>query len=227
MSYVNAKSDISLTVAVATCHIVNITMLYCTELSWKSTVLQNQNMSVLIKHYHVWLSEAEWSVSKLTSIGSDNGLGSGRCQAIFWTNTGVLLIRTLGTNLSEILSGIHAFLFKKMHVKMWPAKWQPFCLSLNALSSPLQQHWKQSWASSIIKMIVLICFHSESLVHHFTMWNSIQNTWNEILSNHKPSNKEDQETKILWSTFQILLILIDIPKKFILCGPTDNNPGLV
>ena len=34
-------------------------------------------------------------VSKLTNIGSDNGLAPGRRQAIIWTNAGILLIRTL------------------------------------------------------------------------------------------------------------------------------------
>ena len=57
-------------------------------------------------------------VSKLTIIGSDIGLLPGRHQAIIWTNAGILLIRTLGTNFSEILSAIHAFPFKKMHLKM-------------------------------------------------------------------------------------------------------------
>ena len=42
-------------------------------------------------------------VSELTIIGSDNGLSPGRRQAIIWTNAGILLIRTLGTNVSEIL----------------------------------------------------------------------------------------------------------------------------
>ena len=41
-------------------------------------------------------------ISKL-SIGSDNGLLPGRRQAIIWTNAGILLIRPLGTNFSEIL----------------------------------------------------------------------------------------------------------------------------
>ena len=42
-------------------------------------------------------------VGKLTIIGSDNGLSSGRRQAIIWTNAGILLIRPLGTNFSEIV----------------------------------------------------------------------------------------------------------------------------
>ena len=42
-------------------------------------------------------------VSKLTIIGSNNGLSPGRRQAIIWTNAGILLIGPLGTNFSEIL----------------------------------------------------------------------------------------------------------------------------
>ena len=38
-------------------------------------------------------------VSKLTIIGSDNGLSPGRRQAIIWTSAGILLIRPLGTTL--------------------------------------------------------------------------------------------------------------------------------
>ena len=49
-------------------------------------------------------------VSKLTIVGPDNGLSPGRLQAIVWTNAGMLLIRNLRTNLSEILSEIHTFL---------------------------------------------------------------------------------------------------------------------
>ena len=73
-------------------------------------------------------------VSKLTIIGSDNGLSPGRRQAIIWTNAGILLIRTLGTNFSEISIGILTFSFKKMHLKMLSAKWRPFCPGLNVLS---------------------------------------------------------------------------------------------
>ena len=48
-------------------------------------------------------------VGNLTIIGSDNGLSPGQCQAIIWTNTGILLIGPLGTNFSEILIEIYAF----------------------------------------------------------------------------------------------------------------------
>ena len=39
--------------------------------------------------------------SKLTIIGSDNGLSPGRRHAIIWTNDGSMYIGTLGTNVSE------------------------------------------------------------------------------------------------------------------------------
>ena len=71
--------------------------------------------------------------SKLTINGSDNGLSPGQHQAIIWTNAGIFLIQTLRTNFSEILSKIHAFSFKKMHLKMSSAKCRPFCLDLNVL----------------------------------------------------------------------------------------------
>ena len=75
-------------------------------------------------------------VGNLTIIGSDNGLSPGRRQAIIWTNAGILLIQTLGTNFSEILGEIHPFSFSKMHLKMSSAKWRLFGLGLNELIGP-------------------------------------------------------------------------------------------
>ena len=50
-------------------------------------------------------------------ICSDNGLSPCRRQAIIWTNAGILLIRSLGTNFNEISIGIHTFSFKKINFK--------------------------------------------------------------------------------------------------------------
>ena len=74
-------------------------------------------------------------VSKLTIIGSDNGLSPGRRQAMIWTKAGILVIGPLATNFSEILIGIHIFSFKIMQLKMLSAKCGPFCLNLNVLIS--------------------------------------------------------------------------------------------
>ena len=85
-----------------------------------------------------WPTLSHWGrVTNLTIIGSDNGLSPERRQANVWTNAGILLIGTLGTNFSEILSKIHSFSFKKMHLKTSSAKRRPFCLGLNVL-----RHWK-------------------------------------------------------------------------------------
>ena len=73
-------------------------------------------------------------VSKLTIIGSNNGLSPGRRQALIWTNAGILLIGPVGTNFSEILIEIYTFSFKKMHLKILSAKWRPFCLGLNVFT---------------------------------------------------------------------------------------------
>ena len=57
-------------------------------------------------------------IGNLTIIGSDNGLSPGRCQAIVWTNVGILLFGPLWTDFSGILIEIHTFSFKKMPLKM-------------------------------------------------------------------------------------------------------------
>ena len=59
-------------------------------------------------YYNPFITINSLRPSKLTIIGSDNGLSPGRRQAIIWTNAGILLIRTLRTNFSELLIEIIA-----------------------------------------------------------------------------------------------------------------------
>ena len=73
-------------------------------------------------------------IGNLTIIGSDNGLSPGCHQAIIWTSAGILLIKPLGMSFSKILLEIITFSFKKLHLKVLPAKQQPYCLSLNVLN---------------------------------------------------------------------------------------------
>ena len=89
------------------------------------------NYSIGLTH---WGGVTHICISKLSIIGSDNGLSPDRRQAIIWTNAGILLIGTLGTNFSEILIEIWIFSFKKMGLKVSSAKWRPFCLGLNMLT---------------------------------------------------------------------------------------------
>ena len=79
-------------------------------------------------------------VDNLTIIGSDNGFIAWTAPSHYLTNAGILLIRTLGTNFSELLSVIHLFSFKKSHFKISSEKMQPFCLSLNVLKQIFKFH---------------------------------------------------------------------------------------
>ena len=64
-----------------------------------------------------------WPLDTLyTIIGSDNGLLPSWRQAIFWTNTGILLIGPLGTNFSEIFIRIKTFSLMNMYLKVSSAK---------------------------------------------------------------------------------------------------------
>ena len=96
-------------------------------------LVHSQEMLLLDMGLTHWDRATHICVSKLTIIGSDNGLSPGRCQAIIWTNAGILLIGPLGTHFSEMLSEIHAFSFKKMYLKMSSGQWCPFCLGPNEL----------------------------------------------------------------------------------------------
>ena len=77
---------------------------------------------VLISALTHWGWVMDICVSKLTSIGSDNGMSPGQHPVIIWTNDGMLSIGPLGTNFSEILIEIYTFSLKKMHLKMSSAR---------------------------------------------------------------------------------------------------------
>ena len=107
-------------------------------------------------------------VRKLTTTGSDNGLSPCRREAFIWTSAGILLIRPLGRNFSEILIATEAFSFKKMHLKISSAKWRPFCLGLNVLTTcgvtkPISPVPLSSYFSTLSK-------HTLSIDHHIDIW---------------------------------------------------------
>ena len=64
-------------------------------------------------------------------IGLDTDLLPGRCQAIIWTNDGLLSIGRLQTYFSEILIKIH---WRKCIWKCCLQKGRPSCLGLNVLT---------------------------------------------------------------------------------------------
>ena len=89
-------------------------------------------------HFHAltavlthWGRVTHICVSKLTIVGSNNGLSPGRRQVIIWTTAEILLIGVHGN--SEISIDIQTFSFKKMHLKMSSGNWWPLCLGLNVL----------------------------------------------------------------------------------------------
>ena len=53
------------------------------------------------------------------------------CQAIIWTNAGILLIRPLGTKPNEMFIKIHTFSFRKTNLEISSGKWRPFVSALN------------------------------------------------------------------------------------------------
>ena len=109
--------------------------------TWRCSIDVNTIHLYLTIYIITWGRVTHFCVSKLTIIGSDNGLSPGRRQAIIWTNAEILLIRTLGTNFSEILGELHSFWFSKMYLKMSSAKWRLFGLGLNELSATNVNTW--------------------------------------------------------------------------------------
>ena len=121
-------------------------------------------LTLLLTH---WGQVTHICIIKITIIGSDNGLLPGQHQAIIWTNNGIMLIGSLGTNFSEILIEIYAFLFKKMHFfiqenafKNVIGKWRPFCLRLNVLIINYLTHsqrWKVFASSFKLWKTMIMC----------------------------------------------------------------------
>ena len=114
-----------------------------------------------------WGRATHICVGKLAIIGSDNGLSPGRHQAIIWTNAGTLLLRSWGTNFSEMFIWNQIFLFKKMHLKMSSGKGHVVYLGLNVSKMSdfircrchnicLILHWIK-WDIAMPMLVKLIC----------------------------------------------------------------------
>ena len=64
-----------------------------------------------------WGQVTHTYVGNLNTIRSNSGLSPCRCQAIIWTNIGILLIGPIGTSFCEISVGIQIFSFMKIPLK--------------------------------------------------------------------------------------------------------------
>ena len=127
-------------------------------------------MAQMLTH---WGRATHICVSKLTIIGSDNGLSPGRRQAIIWTNAGILLIEPLGTNFNEILINIHTFSFKRMHLKLSSGKYRPSCLGLNVFNAYWNNHfcYQHYWLAIELKLKLTLIDEYQSCnkyTHHWS-----------------------------------------------------------
>ena len=89
----------------------------------RDTLIILSTKDITIVH---WGRVTHICVSKLTIIGSDNGLSPGRHQAIISASAKILLTGPLETNFSEILIEIIIVSFKKMRLKVSSAIRWPF-----------------------------------------------------------------------------------------------------
>ena len=96
-----------------------------------------------------WGRPTHICVSKLTIIGSDNGLSPRRRQAIIGTNAGILSVEPLGTNFSGILIEIHTFSFKEIQWKMAAIISRLQCVNTrNGQTSPVFVRLRNHWVNS-------------------------------------------------------------------------------
>ena len=128
---------------------------------------KNKIKSEILTH---WGRVTHICVSKLTIIGSDNGLSPDRRQAIIWTNAGISSIGPLGTNFSEILIEILTFLFEKMRLKVSSAKRRPFCLGLNVLMSPQQIWWVSDMGIPLFWSVGPVFIMGPQPMYHYACW---------------------------------------------------------
>ena len=112
---------------------------------------QTWNTCLYLTH---WVRVTHICISRLTSIGSDNGLSPGWRQAIIWTNAVILLIGPIETNFSEILIIIQTFSFKKILLEMSSVKCRPFCLGLNVLMVVSQSERRISTEHGMIHLTI-------------------------------------------------------------------------
>ena len=123
-----------------------------------------------------WDRMTHLCVNKLTSIGLDNGLSPGWCQAIVRSNTGMIV--PVGTDVSELSIEVHTLSFKKMHLNMTSGKWRSLCLIINVLNSAFFFNMGRKFrgigptVGTVIVFLFLISLASDDLEDYFShKWN--------------------------------------------------------
>ena len=144
-------------------------------------------------------------IGNLIIIDSDNGLLPGRCQAIIWTNAGILLIGPLGTNCSEIWIEILTFSFKKINVfesvvcEIAAILSQPQCVktecSLNILtckkhelatSYPNVTNILSLWARENIFSWIWNCYSEHKIKYEYDVIHNVMYVLSEFLGIRYP-----------------------------------------
>ena len=124
-------------------------------------------------HLSHWGQVTHICVSNLPIIGSDNDLAPGWCQAIIWTNAGLLLIWSLGTNFGEIFKQnsyifIQENAFENVVWEISTILSRPQCVNRwhFQMQNPLE--WIEHLFTSIITQNTWECM--SSMPHNPLMW---------------------------------------------------------
>ena len=130
---------------------------------WNSPAAITLSLHRSLLHLTHWGWVTHICISKLSIIGSDNGVSPGRLQAIIWTNAGILLIGPLGTNFIEIL--IEILTFPKC-VWMWRVRNGVYFVSASMCNVP----W--NWLIGV-RWKLWLKFLSSTLLMHFRQHENI------------------------------------------------------
>ena len=148
-------------VCVSVCKIANSSREVTTK--WSKYIFKTLRRWIEMQMPLCWRYVVCFSYIDVSESCDVNSLMPGRCPAIICTHAGILLIRTLGTNFNEVLSEIHAFSFKKMHLKISSERWWPFCIGLKLLrykreyALPTEALKWKSWTGWNISLRVKEC----------------------------------------------------------------------
>ena len=131
--------------------------------NWFNSLWPSGNLNQQHSIFNSALPSAEYMSVNWVSIGSGNGLSPVQCQAITWTNAGLLLIGLLGTNFSEIQIKI-----KQGKSEGFDSCDRPSNLTqIRFKSSIFQPLWPWNFGGWPQKTIGHLVYATLSFLHHF------------------------------------------------------------
>ena len=177
--------------------------LLCETISTRSLIADGIGVLILIgremnRQLYAFFVLIHWGrvthicVSKLTVVGSDNGLPPGRRQAIVWTNAEILLIGPSGTCFRNLNRNSYVFIQENAFCKMaaicfWPqcvkqhdevvirnypdskvhgANMGPMLATWTLLSEYrpfVRGHWLESQMTGNTELLYFYCYHNKLL----------------------------------------------------------------